>query len=315
MFTKLKVLYREAIERLVMYLYDTEVEILVNGKPVKKFSHEGKTYIQANKGSEYSIKIKNNSSKRRMFNVSVDGINVVNGEAAGKNPFGYVLNGYSSYEIKGFRTSNEEVHPFKFNDKQKSYAAKSDETQGDVSNCGVIGVEVYDEKEKPAPIVKHIHHHHTEKEYVPYPVYPSRPWTWPNTPDIIYGSNTGTIRDATYTSNSSAYGRSAGGQSMMSFSANNMAGDTLCCCNFVSQSAPEPVEAAVTDWAAGTEFSKESVTDRVTDTDFEIGRLLVTIEIFYDYREGLINRGVPVFREVKVAAPKAFPSRFCKPPR
>src|SRR4051812_12192845 len=107
-----------------MYLHDTEVEILVNGKPVKKFSHNGKTYIQANKGSEYSIRIKNNSWTRRMFNISVDGINVVNGEAAGNTPFGYVLSGYSTYEVKGFRTSTEEVHPFKFNDKKKSYAAK-----------------------------------------------------------------------------------------------------------------------------------------------------------------------------------------------
>jgi len=101
--------------RKVMYL-DIVVEILVNGNPVKKYSHEGRTYIQANKGSKYSIKIKNNSYKKRMFCVSVDGINVVDGSAGNSND-GYILNGYSSYEIPGFRTSNEEVHPFKFNDR------------------------------------------------------------------------------------------------------------------------------------------------------------------------------------------------------
>ena len=281
-----------------MYLYDIDVEILVNGKPVKKFSHEGKTYIQANKGSAYSIKIKNSSSKRRMFTVSVDGINVVTGKPAGSSDTGYVLSGYSAYEIVGFRTSNEEVHPFKFNDKQKSYAAKSDETKGDVSNCGVIGVQVYDEKEKPAPIVKHIHHHHKviEKEYVPVPTYPSYP-KYPH-----WGSPTYTSPDFTITCSSNGIGaRSAGGQSMTYSASNNVGGEQLRSCNFMS--VVEPVEqesdygTTVSDWAAGTEFSKESVTDRVTTTNFETGSLLLTLEFFYDK---LFHRRSVNHREIKL---------------
>ena len=291
---------------------DIEVEILVNGKPVKKFSHENKTYIQANKGSAYSIKIKNNSWKRRMFTVSVDGINVVNGQPAGKSDIGYVLSGYCSYEVKGFRTSNDDVHPFKFNDKQKSYAAKSDETQGDVSNCGVIGVMVFDEKEKPQPIIKHIHHHHKviEKEYIPVPTYPRYPditWTSP-----LYRDHTGTP-DFTYTCSSNNVGARG-----MSASFNG--GELTRSCNFMSVESPAPVEdndygTTVSDWAAGTEFSKESVTDKVTNTTFETGAIVATIEIFYDYKEGLLKKGVPIYKEVKVAAPQAFPSAFCKPPR
>jgi hypothetical protein len=281
-----------------MYLYDTEVEILVNGKPVKKFSHEGRTYIQANKGSAYSIKIRNNSWKRRMFNVSVDGINVVNGEAAGKSPFGYVLNGYSTYEIQGFRTSNEEVHPFKFNDKQKSYAAKSEETQGDVSNCGVIGVQVYEEKEKPAPIV-------VSRPIVPFweePRYGSPSWTGDFT--VTCGASNNMLREAT-----NLYSQGVGARGMSS------GGGTQSCC-FMSFSAPTPESEVVEGgFDLGTEFSKEAITDKVTNTSFEIGELLVTVEIFYSSREGLTKMGVPVFREVKVAAPSAFPTRFCKPPK
>ena len=62
---------------------------------------------------------------------------------------GYVVNGLSPIEIKGFRTDNDTVHPFKFSTKRRSYAAKSDEAGGDTSNCGVIGIEVYDEYQKP----------------------------------------------------------------------------------------------------------------------------------------------------------------------
>lgn len=303
-----------------MYLYDTEVEILVNGKPVKKFSHNGKTYIQANKGSEYSIRVKNNSSSRRMFNVSVDGINVVNGEAAGKIPFGYVLNGYSSYEIKGFRTSNEEVHPFKFNDKQASYAAKSEETGGDVSNCGVIGVQVYEEKAKPLPtfipntvIIR-------EVEKVPYTPWNPEPWRpspiWYGTP--LYTCNTTattgsmSMANNTVTASYNCNVSDLGGGEMLMRSCNmasNLSNTSpkLEFCASVSADVEEDV------FSAGTEFSKNAVADKVSDVEFETGRLLVSIEIFYAYREGLLAMGVPVTKEVKM--PSAFPARFCKPPK
>jgi hypothetical protein len=287
-----------------MYLYDTEVEILVNGKPVKKYSHNGKTYIQANKGSAYSIRVKNNSWNRRLFVVSVDGINVLNGKAAGSDQAGYVINGYSSYEVAGFRTSNEEVHPFKFNDKQKSYAAKSDETGGDVSNCGVIGVRVYEEKVKPLPQLV------TNTIIIREPVQPiPHPWDTP-------WNNPPWRTSPTWTCNSSdiTYGASLDGGSRKRSSSDDSDG-LLRSCNLMMSS--DPVATVTQDMAfdAGTEFSKEAITDKVVDTEFDIGRLLVSIEIFYAYRDGLLNMGVPVTKEVKVSMPSAFPSRFCKPPK
>ena len=248
-----------------------------------------------------------------MFTVSVDGINVVNGKAAGVSSIGYVLSGYSSYEIVGFRTSNEEVHPFKFNDKQKSYAAKSDETQGDVSNCGVIGVQVYEEKEKPAPIVQHIYHY---KEYVqqPTPIYSSPTTTIWNS-SLIFGNNSETPT-ASYTANTvnaSVRARSIGEQSMKASFADSACRSSNMYASYVKQEVDGGTSTS--DWSAGTEFSKESVVDRVTNTHFDTGVLLVTLEIFYDYREGLLEKGVPIQKEVKIAAPQAFPSRFCKPPR
>jgi hypothetical protein len=285
-----------------MYRYDTEVEILVNGKPVRKYSHEGKTFIQANRGTPYAIRVKNNSPNRRMFNVSVDGVNVVNGQPAGSSNLGYVIPGYSSYEVVGFRTSNEEVHPFKFNIKERSYAAKSDETQGDTSNCGVIGVEVYEEKEKPQPVVKHVHHYHKEKEYIPYDPYPWRSRPWRPWSEPIWTCN---------------LGDSGAGEMLRSSSATRglSAGNITAKCANMSFSAESANLAGAESWSAGTEFSKDAVEDRVTTTSFEIGSLLTTFEIFYDFKEGLLKTGVPITKEAKVAAPSAFPSRFCKPPR
>lgn len=123
-----------------------EIQILVNGKPVKKYSHNGRTFIRASKGTTYSILLKNHDNKRKLFRVSVDGIDVINGKPAGNSESGYIIDGYNSYEVKGFRTSNDSVNQFVFNDKKRSYAALSEETNGDTSNCGVIGIKVFDEK-------------------------------------------------------------------------------------------------------------------------------------------------------------------------
>lgn len=304
-------------------MYSVDIEILVGGKPIKKFAHKGKTYIQANKESEYSIRLKNNSWKRRMFTVSVDGINVVNGKAAGTSPFGYVINGYASYEVKGFRTNNEEVHPFRFNDKDKSYAAKSEETDGDTSNCGVIGVLVHDEKVKPVvvninpPSWTWINHNPWNPLYNPSPWWNGDYTRCGNTNSqgvsgcCSLGDTTtswGSSANATYNCNISNMG---GGTT--SRTANNSAADTLIrSCGFMSQTASDTTcQDAAFD--AGTEFSKESVVDKVTNTTFDVGDLVVSMEFFYAYREGLINMGVPVTKEVKM--PSAFPARFCKPPK
>lgn len=313
-----------------MYLYDVEVEILVNGKPVKKYSHNGQTFVQANVGSSYSIKLRNLSHKRRMFVCSVDGINVVNGKPAGSSQIGYVLNGYATYEVQGFRTSNDNVNLFKFAKKARSYAAKSDETGGDTSNCGVIGVEVYDEKEQPVitfpTTVWHTYIHSN------YPRRYGDMWGGTYTVDASLGPE-GPIGPQGVNGMNLTYSASAGGGGTSSSTSDSgpmrcastkksMFGEKIGCYH-ASNASDQKISAhfcAVAQdaepFSVGTEFSKEEVLDKVTDTQFDIGSLVVSMSIYYDTREGLIAQGVPVLREVKIAAmPQAFPSKFCKPPR
>lgn len=127
-------------------IHQTSVEILVKNKPIKKYAYLGEVYVEAKCGAEYSIKIRNNTYNRRLYLVSVDGINVIDGQAAGNSNAGYIINGYNSLDIKGFRISEEKVRAFEFNYKDNSYASCSPTTNGDTSNCGIIGVKVFDEK-------------------------------------------------------------------------------------------------------------------------------------------------------------------------
>ncbi len=123
-----------------------EVEILVNGHPVKEyFWNNGRVYIEGRKSNNFSIRIKNNGWKRIVAIPSVDGLSVMNGKDAKFNSGGYIINGYSSITIDGWRTSEKEIAKFYFTDPEDSYAERTDNGK----NLGVIGIVIFREKEKP----------------------------------------------------------------------------------------------------------------------------------------------------------------------
>ena len=148
------------------------VDILVNDKPIRKFPHNDKLFVEAHKGAEYSIRIKNNSYSRILAITSVDGLDVLTGKSASENGNGYVINGYGTLKIDGFRVSNEQVAKFLFDYKGGSYAASKED--GSEKNVGVVGVRIFSEKVKPRPpiVIREEHHHHHDH----YPVNPYRPW-------------------------------------------------------------------------------------------------------------------------------------------
>ena len=119
-----------------------EVDIVVNGKPLKEYYHEGKTYIEGKKKTEFSLRIKNNGSAKIVAIPSVDGLSAMNGKIASFNSGGYVINGYDSIIIDGWRKSDKEVARFYFSDPEDSYSQR----KGDGNNLGIIGVAVFQEK-------------------------------------------------------------------------------------------------------------------------------------------------------------------------
>jgi hypothetical protein len=87
-----------------------EVNVIVNGRPVREYYHNGQFYIEARENYEYSIKLKNHSHKKIMAVLSVDGIDVLKGKSATDAESGYIINPYSSTEIKGYRIDDECGH-------------------------------------------------------------------------------------------------------------------------------------------------------------------------------------------------------------
>lgn len=135
-----------------------ELNVLVNGSRCKQYSHKGRTYIEAKEGSEYALEIKNNSWEKVLAVVSVDGLNILDGEAANENGAGYVIDRYCAQKFFGFQYSNEKVATFKFgafgakDDKGNPLGYAASKGDGSEKNAGIIGVRIWDEVPKPEPV-------------------------------------------------------------------------------------------------------------------------------------------------------------------
>lgn len=120
-----------------------QIEIVQNGRVLRHYNHDGQIYAEAPPSGEYQIRLTNNCPRRRLAVLSVDGVNVVDGETAGYAGTGYVLTPWQTATIKGWRRTDSEVAAFQFKADSQSYAAK---TGKGTKNTGVIGIAVYDEK-------------------------------------------------------------------------------------------------------------------------------------------------------------------------
>jgi len=146
-----------------------EVQITVNGKPLREYFHEGKYYVEAREGSEFQIKVKNNSFQRIVAIPSVDGLSVLDGEEASYNSRGYIVDAYDSVIIDGWRTSDNDVAKFYFTKDGDAYSVKSGKGKG---NLGIIGVVIFPEKAN----YQFVDVWSTTKEYTSPKINPWWPW-------------------------------------------------------------------------------------------------------------------------------------------
>ena len=103
-----------------------------------------RSWLEANEGSNYAIRVRNNGSGRIGLVIAVDGRNIISGEKShlGHGERMYILGPYQQGDFSGWRTSNDRVHRFYFTEPGESYAGAF----GDYSAMGVIAIAVYPEK-------------------------------------------------------------------------------------------------------------------------------------------------------------------------
>ena len=135
-----------------MYRNQIELEVRVHGNPAREYvDREGVTWVEGRAGSDYILRVINQTYGRILVAASVDGLSVMDGKAASlHSDQGYIIGARSSMAIPGWRLDDYSVAKFKFGGPESSYAAAS----GQPMDIGVIGCAVFLEQYvPPAPAI------------------------------------------------------------------------------------------------------------------------------------------------------------------
>lgn len=132
----------------VAYQERFEVQVLVDGRPLETYYTNGKSYIEALKGAEYEIRIRNPLPVRVAVALSVDGLNSIDARRTSSwNASKWVIGPYETITVSGWQMSSERARRFYFTSEGDSYAAKL----GQTANLGLISAVFFRER-TPRPI-------------------------------------------------------------------------------------------------------------------------------------------------------------------
>jgi hypothetical protein len=300
-----------------MQLGSLELNVLVSDRPVREYGHQNRTYVEGRRGSKFTLRLRNHSAQRVLAVPSIDGLSCLDGQPATALSKGYVVAAYGAVEIRGWKYSLRESGEFVFTDRAaKSFAAQ---THGD-QNCGVIAVKVFGEKPQPAPPAReeHHHHHYHHHDRSDEPWRPWRPW-----PYILYYGHTGAASTDFNPFEVQPWGPTVGacsssasyGCSMSSLASNptdaDYSGRLRSVLDAIGLAEPVP---AVPDFNLGVGCGQVK-DDVVSETSFERGLEIATLEIYYSDTAALSAAGVELNKAAQISkpVPQAF-NGFCRPP-
>ena len=119
------------------------VEILIGGTPQPQYAHQGRWYVEAIKGREYEIRLRNPYTVRVAVALSVDGLNTIDAQrTAASRARKWVLGPHETITISGWQVSSTHARKFEFTTEEKSYA----QALGKAANLGVISAAFFRER-------------------------------------------------------------------------------------------------------------------------------------------------------------------------
>ena len=133
-----------------------QVEVLVNGQPLAEYYARDRTYVEALRGAEYELRLRNPSPDRVAVALSVDGLNTIDARhTSAWNASKWVIEPYQTITISGWQMSSERARHFYFTNERDSYGAKLGQTE----NLGVISAVFFRERHRvivppPYPITR-----------------------------------------------------------------------------------------------------------------------------------------------------------------
>ena len=120
-----------------------DVDLLVDGAPQARYAHDGRWYVEARKGREYAIRLRNPYPVRVAVALSVDGLNTIDARAStAVDARKWVLGPYETVTISGWQTSQSEARRFEFTTEERSYG----QALGKTANLGVLSAVFFKER-------------------------------------------------------------------------------------------------------------------------------------------------------------------------
>ena len=123
------------------------MDILVNGVPQMHYTHQGRSYVEALKGKEYAIRLRNPYPVRVAVALSVDGLNTIDARhttASGARK--WVIDPHQTLTITGWQVNSAEARRFEFTTEARSYG----KALGQTANLGIISAAFFKER---APVM------------------------------------------------------------------------------------------------------------------------------------------------------------------
>jgi hypothetical protein len=119
------------------------VEILVSGSAQRHYPYQGRWYVEALKGREYAIRVRNPYGVRVAVALSVDGLNTIDArQTSAAQARKWVIDPYQTIVISGWQTSRSEARRFEFTTEERSYG----QALGKTANFGVITAAFFRER-------------------------------------------------------------------------------------------------------------------------------------------------------------------------
>lgn len=124
------------------------LDVLVDGRPVPVYGHEGRSYIEALKGRPYSIRLTNRTGGRIAVALSVDGLNVIDAKhTSARDAQKWILGPWESIVLPGWQTSSGTARKFFFTTEERSYGS----WLGRTDDLGVISAAFFRERRHIEP--------------------------------------------------------------------------------------------------------------------------------------------------------------------
>jgi len=119
------------------------VDILIDGAAQRQYTHNGRSYVEAVKGREYAIRLRNPYGVRVAVALSVDGLNTIDArQTTAADARKWVLGPYETVTISGWQTSRTDARRFEFTTEDRSYG----QALGKTANLGVVSAVFFKER-------------------------------------------------------------------------------------------------------------------------------------------------------------------------